>query len=77
MEFDSVLGILGKTTGKTEGELCSDQKELIARREKARENKDWKTADAIRHQLKEKGVILIDTPDGVKWKRTQSKRSND
>lgn len=77
MEFDSVLGVLGQITGKTEGELCSDQKELIARREKARENKDWKTADAIRHQLKEKGVLLIDTPDGVKWKRTQSKRSND
>jgi cysteinyl-tRNA synthetase len=76
-EFDSVLRILGQITGKREGELCGDQRELIVRREKARKNKDWKTADAIRRQLKEKGVLLIDTPEGVKWKKTQSKRLND
>jgi cysteinyl-tRNA synthetase len=76
-EFDSVLRILGQITGKREGELCGAQRELIVRREKARKNKDWKTADAIRRQLKEKGVLLIDTPEGVKWKKTQSKRLND
>ena len=76
-EFDSVLRILGQITGKREGELCGDQRELIVRREKARKNKDWKTADAIRRQLKEKGVLLIDTPEGVKWKKTQAKRLND
>jgi cysteinyl-tRNA synthetase len=69
MEFDSVLGILGQITEESEEKLCKEEKELIARREKARKNKDWKTADVIRRQLREKGVVLIDTPEGVKWKR--------
>ena len=69
MDFDSVLAILGQVTEERGGELSSEQKDLIARREKARENKDWKTADAIRGQLRKKGVILIDTPEGVKWKK--------
>jgi cysteinyl-tRNA synthetase len=42
---------------------------LIEEREKARRKKDWKTADALRNKLKEKGVILVDTPEGVKWRR--------
>lgn len=69
MDFDSVLAILGQVTEERGGELSSEQKDLIARREKARENKDWKTADAIRGQLRKKGVILIDTSEGVKWKK--------
>ncbi|MCW3980560.1 MAG: cysteine--tRNA ligase, partial [Candidatus Bathyarchaeota archaeon] len=69
MDFDSVLAILGQATEEQGGELSSEQKDLIARREKARKNKDWKTADAIRGQLRKKGVILIDTPEGVKWKK--------
>ncbi|MCW3980667.1 MAG: cysteine--tRNA ligase [Candidatus Bathyarchaeota archaeon] len=69
MEFDSVLAILGEVTEERGGELSSEAKELIARREKARKSKDWKTADAIRGQLRKKGVILIDTPEGVKWKK--------
>ena len=73
MDFDSVLAILGQVTEERGGELSSEQKDLIARREKARENKDWKTADAIRGQLRKKGVILIDTPEGVKWKKMRQK----
>lgn len=34
-----------------------------------RKNKDFKTADAIRDELKAKGIILEDTPQGVKWSR--------
>ena len=73
MDFDSVLAILGQVTEERGEELSSEQKDLIARREKARENKDWKTADAIRGQLRKKGVILIDTPEGVKWKKMRQK----
>lgn len=43
--------------------------DLIVRRQEARKNKDWKAADEIRDQLKEAGVVLEDTPQGIRWKR--------
>ena len=43
--------------------------ELIRKREEARKRKDWKTADEIREKLREMGIILEDTPEGVKWRR--------
>jgi cysteinyl-tRNA synthetase len=43
--------------------------ELIVERERARKTKDFSRADQIRDQLKEKGVILEDTPYGTKWSR--------
>ncbi len=46
---------------------------MIARREEARREKDWATADGIRGELMERGIILEDTPQGVRWKR---KRGN-
>lgn len=49
-------------------ELSEDIKKLINEREKARSKKDWKAADDIRAKLKNMGVILEDTPKGVKWK---------
>ena len=36
---------------------------LIKKREEARRNKDWSTADSIREQLKKMGIILEDTPE--------------
>ena len=41
---------------------------LIAERTEARKNKDWALADKIRDDLKARGIVLEDTPDGVKWK---------
>jgi cysteinyl-tRNA synthetase len=35
----------------------------------AKKNKDWATADAIRNELKEQGIILEDTPQGTTWKK--------
>lgn len=43
---------------------------LIVERQEARARKDFKTADEIRDRLKEKGVILEDTPQGVRWRRS-------
>ena len=40
---------------------------LLEERAKAKANKDWATADAIRDKLKEMNIVLKDTPDGVKW----------
>lgn len=65
MEIARVLGVLSKSEEILEDEIV----ELIGKRTEARKNKDYKLADKIRDELKEKGIILEDTQDGVKWKR--------
>ena len=42
---------------------------LIQKRADAKKNKDWATADAIRNELKERGIILEDSPSGTTWKK--------
>ncbi|HEP1419988.1 TPA: cysteine--tRNA ligase [Streptococcus pyogenes] len=42
---------------------------LIAKRQEARANRDFATADAIRDQLAAQGIKLLDTKDGVRWLR--------
>ena len=49
--------------------LDSDIQALIDKRTEARKNRDFKTADEIRDQLKAMGIVLEDTPQGVKWSR--------
>ena len=49
--------------------LEAEIEELIEKRSGARKNKDYKTSDEIRDALLSKGIELIDTPEGVKWKR--------
>ena len=41
---------------------------LIEKRKMAKANKDFKTADAIREQLKEMGVEIMDSAEGTTWK---------
>ena len=64
-ELSNVLGILTKEEELLEDEIL----ELIQKRTEARKNRDFKLADDIRDLLKDKGVILEDVQDGVKWKR--------
>jgi len=64
-DIDNVLCILEKK----EENLPEDILNLIKEREKARKEKDFKKADLIREKLKEKGIILEDTPYGTRWKR--------
>lgn len=52
-------------SGLTEGLLSL----IIDIRQEARKKKDWATADRIRDGLKEVGIILEDTPRGVRWKK--------
>lgn len=47
----------------------SEIETLIAKRAEAKKNKDWVTADAIRNELKEKGIVLEDGAQGTTWKR--------
>ncbi|MEM3068357.1 MAG: cysteine--tRNA ligase [Nitrososphaerales archaeon] len=66
-ELGGIIGILQKEEIKEE--LPEELRLLIEERERARERKDWKTADEIRKRLEEFGIILEDTPQGVKWKK--------
>ena len=66
MRFDKVLGVIGEV--KRDEKLPKEAEELIQKREEARKAKDWKAADKIREQLKAMGVIIEDTPQGVKWR---------
>ena len=46
---------------------------LIAQRQEARKNKDFATADRIRDELKERGILLKDTPQGVTWTKAKNR----
>ncbi len=63
-----MCGVLGISPKKEES-LDQKVQELIDKRQKARAAKDWKTSDEIRDTLKAMGIVLEDTPQGVKWKR--------
>lgn len=65
--FDELTGVLGLVYNRTSDSLDSEVEALIEKRTNARKAKDFATADAIRDQLKEMGIILEDTPQGVKW----------
>ncbi|MCK4763304.1 MAG: cysteine--tRNA ligase, partial [Candidatus Aminicenantes bacterium] len=63
--INSVLGVIEKEEG---GSLEQEILEKIELRVKARKDKDFQLADSIRDELKARGIELIDTPDGTKWK---------
>lgn len=65
VKLSKILGILSKKDEILEDEIL----ELIEKRNIARKEKNYQLADKIRDELKEKGIILEDTPSGVKWKR--------
>ena len=68
--FDQLTGVLGLVYNRKQETLDSEIEELIEKRTAARKSKDFKTADEIRDRLKEMGIILEDTPQGVKWTRS-------
>ncbi len=68
--FDQLTGVLGLVYNRKEEVLDSEIDEMIQKRTEARKAKDFKTADEIRDKLKEMGIILEDTPQGVKWSRS-------
>ena len=65
--FDELCGVLGILYNRKENSVDSEIEALIEKRQEARKNKDWATADKIRDDLKAKGIILKDTPQGVTW----------
>jgi len=76
-EAGSILNIFSRTPDEWNQALmrykCPDITEefisvKIQERQKAREDKDWAAADAIRKELEEKGVVLEDKKEGTAWK---------
>ncbi|MBQ9977659.1 MAG: cysteine--tRNA ligase [Clostridia bacterium] len=67
--FDELTWVLGLVYNRKTDDLDSEVEALIQQRTDARKAKDFATADAIRDKLKEMGIILEDTPQGVKWSR--------
>ncbi len=65
--FDELSNVLGLLYNRKENDLDSEIEALIEERQEARKNKDWATADRIRDELKARGIILKDTPQGVTW----------
>ena len=65
--FDELCDVLGILYNRKSNDVDADIEALIEERQTARANKDWATADRIRDELKAKGIILKDTPQGVTW----------
>jgi len=64
--FDSVLNVFGEP----QKQMLEDEiQKLIDQRQEARHRRDFLRADEIRDELSERGIVLEDTKDGVRWKR--------
>ncbi len=68
-ELKELADICGLIVDKRAEMLDSDIEQLIADRQEARKQKNFARADEIRDELLNKGILLEDTREGVKWKR--------
>ncbi len=65
-KIDSVLNIFGEEKAEM---LDAEIEHLIEERQEARRKRNFARSDEIRDLLAEKGIVLEDTKDGVRWKR--------
>ena len=68
-QLAKLADVLGLKVIKKEEILDKEIEALIEERQEARKAKNFARADEIRDELLEKGIILKDTREGVKWKR--------
>lgn len=66
VDLGSPLGIMQNPVG---GDLNAEVESLIEKRQQARKARDFALADKIRNELLEQGIVLEDTPQGVRWSR--------
>lgn len=68
--FDELTDVLGIVYPHEQADdLDAEVEKMIEARQAARKAKNWAEADRIRDELKDKGIVLEDTPQGVKWHR--------
>ncbi len=67
--FDELTNVLGLVYNRDTDNLDEEVEKLIEARQNARKEKNWAEADRIRDELKAQGIVLEDTPQGVKWHR--------
>lgn len=64
-----VLGLFKEAQTGPTAAADEEIEALIAQRTEAKKNKNWTLADQIRDELNSKGIIIEDTPQGVRWRR--------
>ncbi len=69
-ELAGVLGLLYGRSGSSETD--EEIEAMISARAKARSEKNWAESDRIRDWLKERGIVVEDTPQGVRWHRERN-----
>ncbi len=67
--FDELTNVLGLVYNRKTESLDDEIEKLIEARTQARKDRNWAEADRIRDELKAQGIVLEDTPQGVKWHR--------
>jgi cysteinyl-tRNA synthetase len=65
-ELDTLMDVLGILSQEADEEIPEDVREMAAKRQAARAEKNWAEADRLRDELRARGYELKDTPDGVK-----------
>ena len=68
-QLNTLADICGLILERKEEMLDQEIEDMIAARQAARKEKNFKLADEIRDTLLQKGIVLEDTREGVKWKR--------
>ncbi|WP_379136793.1 cysteine--tRNA ligase [Paenibacillus sp. sgz500958] len=67
--FAEMNGVLRLTSEENEEAADEEVERLIAERAEARKNKNWSRSDEIRDELGAMGILLEDTPQGMRWRR--------
>ncbi len=68
-ELCGVLGLIAERENAADDDEAAWVEDMIGQRAEAKKAKDYARADAIRDELKAKGIVLEDTREGVKWKK--------
>ena len=64
---NKIFGIFGESQIEEVSDITTNEKELIARREEVRNNKDYAASDHLRAELEQNGITIKDTPKGPIW----------
>ena len=65
--INKIFGIFGETQIEEVVDITADEKEIIARREEARNKKDYEASDRLRTELEQNGITIKDTNKGPIW----------